>query len=162
MSGFSTILIADDDPDMRAYIGRCLRGLPGEPARVLEAADGAEALALAERSAVDLIISDVMMPGIDGIELCRAIRRDPRLRNVPVLLITGEFTDREARRMAVPNGLTGILTKPFNARTLCAALSRIRGRAPPGSRPGKDERPATAGHEEPRPSTKPEPREGPP
>lgn len=103
------ILVVDDDSDMRGYMRRCLRSVA---ARVVEAADGAEALEIVRSAgpgAFDLIIADVMMPGLDGLTLRKTLLDEPALGAPPVLLVTGE----------VPGpGDEPVLRKPFNAGTL--------------------------------------------
>jgi hypothetical protein len=78
------ILLADDNADMRDYVGRLLR----EHWTVEAVADGRAALEAARRHVPDLVLSDVMMPGLDGFELLRALRADPRTSTVPVILLS--------------------------------------------------------------------------
>ena len=113
----------DDDPDMRLYLRRCLRNLTSPFERVLEAADGLEALRLVRSGAVDLVISDVGLPGLDGDRLSRAIRDDAALRHVSVLLISGDAVIGESTA-------DGFLPKPFNSQQLLAALAALRPRPP--------------------------------
>jgi len=103
------VLIVDDDADMRTYLRRCLKAIP---TRVVEAAGGMEALEIARAALPEglaLVITDVVMPGMDGLTLKAALGEDPDLRHVPVLLITGEA-------LRVRDG--PLLRKPFNARGL--------------------------------------------
>jgi len=116
-----TVLIVDDDPDMRLYLRSCLRGLAAPFERVIEAADGLEALRLVRSVAVSLVISDVALPGLDGRRLTRAIRDDAALSHVTVLLISGETAPGD-------NHADGFLTKPFNTHQLIAALDRLPAR----------------------------------
>lgn len=109
-----TILVVDDDPEMRDYIARGLMRLEGCPVRVLEAGDGEAALAMARTAAIDLIVSDVVMPRLDGLALCRALADDALLKIIPVLLVSGEFDEAELHTTHA----AGVLAKPFNARTL--------------------------------------------
>ena len=111
------VLIADDDPEMRAYIRHGL----GD-ARVVEAGDGAEALAMALDAAPDLVIADVQMPGLDGYALCTALHADALTRHVPVLIVSGEPPDGGACA-------SGFLAKPFNAARLRAAVAPLLSRA---------------------------------
>jgi CheY-like chemotaxis protein len=113
------ILVVDDDADMRLYVKGCLRAMSIE--RVLEAADGREALHLARGLSPDLIISDVVMPGLDGLALCRALKVDIGTRSIPILLLSGE-------RRAPPTDGDGFLEKPFNAAGLRAHVERLLGR----------------------------------
>src|SRR6476661_2157993 len=121
-----TVLIVDDDADMRLYLRSCLRGLAAAFERVIEAADGLEALRLVRSGGVSLVISDVALPGLDGRRLTRAIRDDAALGHVAVLLISGETVLGDS-------SADGFLTKPFNTHQLLAALDRLpaRGSAPP-------------------------------
>ena len=108
------VLIADDDQDMRAYIRHGLR----DTARVAEAADGAQALAMARADTPDLVIADVRMPELDGLALCDALHADAATRGVPVLIVSGE----------PPRSATcgdGFLAKPFNAAGLRAAVALL-------------------------------------
>ena len=116
-----TVLIVDDDSDMRLYLRSCLRGLTSPFERVIEAADGLEALRLVRSGAVTLVISDVALPGLDGRRLSRAIREDAALSHVTVLLISGEEVLGES-------SADGFLSKPFNTRQLLAALDRLPAR----------------------------------
>jgi CheY-like chemotaxis protein len=115
------VLIVDDDPDMRLYLRSCLRGLASPFQRVIEAADGLEALRLVRSGAVSVVISDVALPGLDGRRLTRAIRDDATLSHVAVLLISGESALGES-------SADGFLSKPFNTHQLLAALGRLPAR----------------------------------
>ena len=116
-----TVLIVDDDADMRLYLRSCLRGLAPPFERVIEAADGLEALRLVRSGAVSLVISDVALPGLDGRRLTRAIRDDAALSHVTVLLISGETVLGDSNA-------DGFLSKPFNTHQLLAALDRLPAR----------------------------------
>lgn len=118
------MLIVDDDADMRLYLRGCLETLGSRAARVLEAADGLTALRLARSGAVDVVISDVVLPVMSGGELCDAIHADTRLRDTRVLLISGEDQARSGE------SADGFLAKPFNARQLLAALDGLLPPAP--------------------------------
>ncbi len=128
------VLIADDNPDMRGYVRRCLEREP-DVALVVEATNGVEALAEMGRRPFDLIVTDGAMPRLDGFELCEALQRDDRLRTVPFLLITGEYSIREveARLGALP--CAAVLAKPFNAQVLCETVRRLLRRGTAGGRP---------------------------
>jgi CheY-like chemotaxis protein len=123
-----TILVVDDDADMRVYVKRCLRALKRQPVRVIEAADGVEALAKARAGGVDLIVSDLVMPRLDGLALCRALQADAPARPIPVLLITGEASVEAVWARAGDVQVGAVLAKPFNARKLCAGVDRLLAR----------------------------------
>lgn len=121
------ILIADDNADVRAYLGRIL-----EPSyRVEAAADGNAALASILADPPELVLSDVMMPGLDGFGLLAAIRADPRTASLPVILLSARAGE-EARIEGLRAGADEYLVKPFSARELAAtvasqlALARLR------------------------------------
>jgi len=123
-----TILVVDDDADMRAYVKRCLRVLKRQPVRVVEAADGAEALAKTRAGGIDLIVSDLVMPRLDGLALCRALQADASVLSIPVLLITGEASVEAVWARAGEVRVGAVLGKPFNARTLCASVDLLLAR----------------------------------
>lgn len=122
------ILLADDNADMREYLSRLLsrRGW-----KVETAVDGEAAMSAARRRRPDIVISDVMMPGLGGLELAAALRRDPKLADVPVILLSARAGE-EARVEGLESGADDYLVKPFAARELLAkinsqlALTRLR------------------------------------
>jgi PAS domain S-box-containing protein len=113
-----TVLVADDNADMRGYL---LRLLGGEHA-VLAAADGEEALRLARERKPDLVLTDVMMPRLDGFGLLRALRQDDATASLPVILLSARAGE-EARLEGLEAGADDYQTKPFNARELRARVS---------------------------------------
>lgn len=113
-----TVLVVDDDPDMRLYLRGCLRQITPPVVHVLEAADGLEALRVVRGGDVDLVISDILMPGLDGRRLSRAIREDASVAHVAVLLIGGEGTSHDG-------DADGYIPKPFNGRQLLTALATL-------------------------------------
>ena len=112
------ILVADDNADMRDYVARLLRQRGW---RVDTVADGQAALEAARHSPPDLLLSDVMMPGLDGFELLRALRADGETRNVPVILLSARAGE-DARVEGIEAGATDYLVKPFSARELLARV----------------------------------------
>jgi CheY-like chemotaxis protein len=125
-----TILVADDAADMRLYVRRCLRSVPWSNKVILEAVDGAGALARARLGDVDLIITDVVMPRMDGFALCRAVQQDPSLDHVSILFVTGELSDWEFKKHVGELGPVEVIAKPFNADQLSAKVAQILGKAP--------------------------------
>ena len=113
------ILLADDNADMREYIRRLLAD---QGYAVETAADGAAALAAARRTRPDLVLSDVMMPGLDGFGLLAALRRDPALGQLPIILLSARAGE-EARVEGLDAGADDYVSKPFSAREL---LARVR------------------------------------
>jgi signal transduction histidine kinase/DNA-binding response OmpR family regulator len=116
----TTVLVVEDNADIRRYIRRHL-----EPDyRVLEAADGAAGLERARATLPDLVVSDVMMPVLDGNELFRRLRADPELGNVPVVLLTAK-AGPEQRLEGLREGVDDYLIKPFDPRELKARVDNL-------------------------------------
>jgi signal transduction histidine kinase/DNA-binding response OmpR family regulator len=113
----SRILLADDNADMRAYV----RDLLSPTYQVETVADGKQALEAARRERPDLVISDIMMPRLDGLELLNALRSDAALRDVPVILLSARAGE-EARVEGLEAGADDYLVKPFSARELVARV----------------------------------------
>jgi signal transduction histidine kinase len=111
------ILLADDNADMRAYVGRLL----AERFDVIQAANGEEALAAALANPPDLILSDVMMPGLDGFGLLAELRKRPETRTIPVILLSARAGE-ESRVEGLDAGADDYLIKPFTARELLARI----------------------------------------
>jgi len=116
----SRVLLADDNADMRAYVVELL----GPIYRVEAVVDGAQALAAARRDRPDLVISDVMMPNVDGFALLKALRADQALRDVPVILLSARAGE-EARIEGFGAGADDYIVKPFYARELLARVGGI-------------------------------------
>jgi PAS domain S-box-containing protein len=114
-----SILLAEDNPDMRDYLRRLLLA---DGYQVETAGDGEEALALANRRSYDLILSDVMMPKVDGIQFLRAVRKDPNLKTTPLVLLSARAGE-EFRIQGLNAGADDYLTKPFSARELLSRVS---------------------------------------
>lgn len=108
------ILVVDDDRTTRLIIGKALRSAEFE---VLEAGDGREALSLLDGHQPDLVLVDVVMPGMDGYEVCRRMRARPNLYTVPVIIVTGS-EDFEAIGKAYEAGATDFFAKPINSQLL--------------------------------------------
>src|ERR1700726_1669612 len=104
----ATILIVDDRPANREYLTTLL-GYGGH--RLLQAADGAEALATARADHPDLVIADILMPTMDGYEFVRQLRADPAVAATPVIFFTAHYHEQEARALADACGVVHILTK---------------------------------------------------
>ncbi|MEV6612010.1 SpoIIE family protein phosphatase, partial [Kutzneria sp. NPDC051319] len=111
------VLLADDNADMRDYLAR----LVGERHTVRTVGDGAKALELIRSEPPDLLISDVMMPGLDGISLVRELRSDPRTVRLPVLLLSAR-AGQEAAAEGLRAGADDYLVKPFAAGELLARV----------------------------------------
>lgn len=116
----ATLFVVDDNAEMRAYIADCL----GERYHIVAAANGREALRMIRTTAPDLVITDLMMPHMDGYALIKALRRDEVHSRVPVLMLTARATD-DATVDALEAGADDYLAKPFNARELRARVRNM-------------------------------------
>jgi ligand-binding sensor domain-containing protein/signal transduction histidine kinase/DNA-binding response OmpR family regulator len=112
----TTILVVEDNRDVRAFV----KDIFEDDYKVFEAETGKEAIRVAESNSIDLIISDIMMPEMDGIELCNYIKTNLVTSHIPVLLLTAKTTE-EYREIGYKTGADAYITKPFNA-----SLLRIR------------------------------------
>ena len=120
-----SVLVVDDSPTIRGFARLLLRSLD---VKVVEAEDGAKALAAARASAPTLVLADVNMPVMDGLTLTRELRKDSALKGVPVLLLTGEKS-AELQKKGREAGANELLTKPLQAAELQAAVRRWLGDA---------------------------------
>jgi putative two-component system response regulator len=122
------VLIVDDDPATRLLYSLHLEL---EGLVVLEAPDGTSGLARARADKPDIVLTDVMMPGLDGFELAEALRRDRRTRRIPFIFLSGEITaGHEARAHEL--GALAYLTKPVDVEALASLVAGVF--RPPGER----------------------------
>lgn len=118
-AGPPIILVVDDHADMRAFLRQELSAY-----RVEEAADGVEGRARALDLIPDLIITDLVMPEMDGYDLVRGLREDERTSHVPIIMLTGRSSD-DARIAGLETGVDDYLPKPFNARVLRSRVENL-------------------------------------
>lgn len=116
----TTLLVVDDSADLRAYVRSHFEGRY----RVVEAADGAEGIAITRQCLPDLVISDVMMPGTDGHVLCRTLKGDPETDFIPVILLTARAATDD-RVAGLEDGADDYLGKPFEMRELSARVENL-------------------------------------
>ncbi len=114
------VLVADDNEDVRRYVADLLSGRY----RVCEASNGNEAWDLARERLPSLVVSDVMMPGIDGYEVCRRIRSHAPTAHIPIVLLTVRATE-EARIAGLESGADDYLVKPFSAAELLVRVENL-------------------------------------
>jgi two-component system chemotaxis response regulator CheY len=120
-----TIMAVDDSASMRQLIAFTIRGAGYE---VVEAVDGADALKKLSVGGISMLIADVNMPGMEGIELVRRVRHDPAYRYIPIILLTTESgaQRRQEGRLA---GATGWMVKPFRPDDLVAVVRKVLGKS---------------------------------
>ncbi len=119
--GATKILVADDDLEILALVARHLSSLPAE---IVEASDGEEALRLARREKPNLVVLDVMMPGMSGWEVCRAIREDDSLGQTGVIMLTG-IGERLNEMTSPLYGADDFLDKPFELDDLSDKVRQV-------------------------------------
>lgn len=124
----ANILVVDDDPVARELVTAVLR-FGGH--RLQQAGDGAEGLATAKRSPPELIISDLLMPTMDGFEFVRRLRNDPAFTRTPVVFYTASYLQSEAERLASICGVARILRKPANPEELLEIVGELLGSEKP-------------------------------
>lgn len=120
--GAATVLVADDEPQMLRFIESQL----APEFHVLTARDGMHALHLARSRQPGLIVLDYMMPAMDGLEVCRALRAEEATRAIPIILLTAR-ADEESRLQTLEAGATDFLTKPFSSSELTVRCRNLAG-----------------------------------
>lgn len=121
-SAMYTIVAIDDDPLIRSMLARIL---PPEGHELAFAVDCASGFQACIQNKPDLILLDVMLPDGSGVGLCRKIRSDPKLRHIPVLLLTGEAVTVENRVAGLEAGAEDYILKPFDPPDLIYRIKRI-------------------------------------
>jgi PAS domain S-box-containing protein len=124
MSAKSKILIVDDDPQSRELYDSLLTPFGHQ---ILEARDGREGLEIARREKPDLIVSDILMPTMNGYEFVTAIRKTPPLKNVPVIFHSASFLDREARALGEACGVSLYILKPCDPEKILEIVHNALG-----------------------------------
>lgn len=115
-----TVLVVEDTPDVVRVVHLSLR----QHFRVMAAENGVKGLEIALREVPDLIITDLMMPEMDGLELTRRLRADPRTRHIPIIMLTARG-DLEDRLLGIETGVNQYLTKPFSPRELVTSVHAL-------------------------------------
>jgi two-component system alkaline phosphatase synthesis response regulator PhoP len=116
-----TILIADDEAPIRAIIKKCLPKYA-----FLEAQDGVQALETAQAKHPDLVLLDIMMPKMNGYDVCHKLKTDLSTRAIPIVMITGLGYDLNAK-LSQSLGADAYITKPFTAKDLTDIVDRLLG-----------------------------------
>jgi len=114
------LLVVDDEPDMRRYLASMLR----ENYRVIEAPDGITAVEKAKQHKPDLMLLDVMLPGVTGLEVCRTIKERPETRAIKIIVLTAR-ADEEAKIIALQHGADDFLIKPFSGLEVRSRIANL-------------------------------------
>lgn len=117
------ILSVDDSASIRQMVKMTLTGAGYD---VVEACDGTDALGKAKGRSVNMVVTDLNMPNMDGLSLIRELRKLPEYRGVPIVLLTTE-SDDEKKKEAKAAGATGWITKPFKQDQLLAVVKKVIG-----------------------------------
>ncbi|MCQ2249649.1 MAG: response regulator [Bacteroidales bacterium] len=115
-----SILIVDDNEEMRQYV----RSVLSDTYSILEARDGNNALQVLKSHMVDLILTDMMMPGMDGMELAKAVRGDINISHIPIIILTAK-TSRDTQLESFQNGVDDYIIKPFDEAVLRAKIHTL-------------------------------------
>jgi DNA-binding response OmpR family regulator len=135
------VLVVEDDEAIRELIALHLKL---EGFAVLPAADGSEALRLAKSERFELIVLDVMLPGLDGISVCAAVRRDSANRDTPILMLTARREESD-KVLGLETGADDYLTKPFGIREFIARVRALQRRHQRLEETAAQPQPVTAG-----------------
>ena len=117
------ILTVDDSPSVRQMVKLTLSGAGYD---IVEAGNGLEGLNAAKANALDMVVTDLNMPVMNGLGLIRELRKLPAYRGVPILFLTTE-SDAELKKEAKAAGATGWITKPFQQEQLVAVVKKVLG-----------------------------------
>lgn len=120
------ILLVDDEPSIVKMVGRRLEV---EGFRVTVAADGQEALARAQAEQPDLIILDLMLPRLNGYEVCTMLKQDVRYQKIPIILFTAKTQDKD-EKLGMECGADAYVRKPFRAPELVETIRKFLGASP--------------------------------
>jgi len=125
------LLIADDEPSVRSLVHVTLEG---DQHTILEASDGVEALAVARSEHPRIVLLDIMMPKLDGLAVCRALKSDPATSGTVVVMLTAQAQERD-RDQGLAAGADDYFTKPFSPLALLNMVERVREARPGAGEP---------------------------
>jgi len=117
-----TVLVVDDSPTMRQFICFSLKRLKG--CKIVEAVDGVDALKKLQASKIDMILVDINMPVMDGLKLVSLVRQDPKIKHLPVIIITTDGAE-EDRNRGLALGANAYVVKPIQASHLIKTINEV-------------------------------------
>jgi DNA-binding response OmpR family regulator len=129
----TTVLVIDDEKDLLELVRY---NLEKEHLDVIGAGDGPSGLEIALRHKPDLIVLDLMMPGMSGLEVCRQLRADPKIGRVPIIMLTAK-ADEADKIVGLEMGADDYVIKPFSPRELVARVRAVLRRSKPDQKPGE-------------------------
>jgi CheY-like chemotaxis protein len=121
MTGSKRILIADDEETVRTLVKRLL----GKSYKILEAENGEEAVKVAVNEKPDLILMDILMPRMDGLTACYAIKRNPATKEIPVVMLTAVDYELNRKLSKDVMGAQDYITKPFDSEMLTSVIAKF-------------------------------------
>ena len=130
-----TILVIEDEPDIRDVLEHCLTR---EGYQVMVAADGADGLKKAENHRPDLVLLDLMLPEIDGLEVCRRLKEMPETRHLPIIMVSAKGEESDVV-LGLGLGADDYVAKPFSPRSLIARVHAVLRRSRSGEKPVDDQ-----------------------
>ncbi len=119
-----SVLVVDDSPAMRSFIRRVLEMSGIAPGAIREAGDGKQALEVLETAPVDLVLSDINMPGMSGSQMMLRIASSPELRRIPVIIVSTDSSPKRVKSM-MALGVRGFLQKPFHPESLRSVIHHV-------------------------------------
>lgn len=132
----TTVLIVEDEPDLREILRY---NLEREGLKVIESEDGEAGLALLRKHLPNIVLLDIMLPGMDGVEICRSIKYDPQTRSIPVIMVTARGDESDIV-LGLGVGADDYIIKPFSPRELVARIKAVLRRAKVRHETNADER----------------------
>ena len=127
------VLIVDDSSSMRAIVRKIIKASGFNIGELLEAADGKEAIKVLTDEWVDLVLTDINMPNMNGLELISEIKKDEMLKSIPVVMVTTEGSEKRIQE-SMKLGASGYIKKPFLPEEIKGTLSAIMGEDEDGQR----------------------------
>ena len=117
-----TFLVVDDSPTMRQLISFTLKRFKGS--KIVEAVDGVDALKKLQETSVDIILADINMPVMDGLKLVSLVRQNPKIKHLPIVIITTEGAE-EDRQRGLALGANAYIAKPIQSSHLLKVISEV-------------------------------------
>lgn len=135
------VLIVEDQPDSRRLLEDILHHFSNQGATVISARDGLEALETIQREKPDLILLDIMLPGMSGYDLCEKIKTNPETANAHIIIISAKY-QLEDRKEAIKRGADDYLVKPYDVQALLKQVQKVLDITASSTSPDEDQNPS--------------------